>query len=407
MTLSDSPELQGQSARKKNKRGQSEGSIYRYRGGWSAVVTIPGTGTRRQFYGKTKKEVQQKADDFRLKLHQGLAGIESKEPLASLLERWLDEVAEVRLRPKTVEIYRSWARKHVIPSLGKVPLNKLTTVAIQSWVSQMLRSGASPATVRNSLAVLRRCLRSALGWQLISVNPAIGVEIPPLPQREYRTLTPAEYHRLLAVTEGTQLHSILMVELYTGLRKGEVLALRWGDIYWTQCAVSVQGAMQRTKGKYVRSPVKTRAGRRTLAVPQAVMTELRAHWERTEYLRLPDEDVFELLIFTSPHGRAVDPSGLTGKLHRALEQAGLPKIRFHDLRHTFATLQLEAGIHPGIVSERLGHTRFATTMDIHTHVSLEAQRPAAEHLSRLLEAAKDTEAGNDPHIPGPPFSNSA
>lgn len=208
---------------------------FRYKGGWSSIVTIPGTGKRQQLYGKTKREVQEKAGEFRLKLNQGITGVDSREQVGSLIERWLEEVADLRLRPKTVENYRSAARKHIIPDLGKIPLNKLSTIAIQSWVSNKRRAGASPHVIRNSLAILRRCLRSAVGWQLIAANPAIGVEIPPLPERDYRTLTPTEYKRLLAAVDETQFHTMLLVEMFTGLRKGGNC---WASSGATYCGVN-------------------------------------------------------------------------------------------------------------------------------------------------------------------------
>lgn len=290
----------------------------------------------------------------------------------------------------TYEGYERTLRLHVIPEIGSVRLARLTPQALSLLYQRLLDKGLSARTVQLTHAILHRALRQALRWRLIPVNPADAVDAPRPERREFRVLALEEVRRLLEATRGDRLEALYAVALTCGLRQGELLGLRWQDVDLDAGTLAVRQQAMRVQGRWVFPEPKTAAGRRSVTLPALTVGALRQHRARQNEERLQIGPAWqdELdLVFTNAIGGPIEKQNLVRRSFRPLlERAGLPRVRFHDLRHSAATLLLAGGIHPRVVQERLGHSTISVTMDIYSHVLPTLQRDAAERLDRLLAA---------------------
>lgn len=371
-----------------SRRGHNEGSITkRGDGRWEARVSLP-NGQRRHYYARTRQEVARK-------LHQALKAIQDGLPLAperqtvwQYLETWLETAARPTVRPMTYEGYERTLRLHVIPEIGSVRLARLAPQALSLLYQRLLDKGLSARTVQLTHAILHRALRQAVRWRLIPVNPADAVDAPRPERREFAVLGLEESRRLLEAARGDRLEALYAVALACGLRQGEILGLRWQDLDLEAGTLAVRQQAQRVQGRWVFPEPKTAAGRRSVTLPALAVDALRRHRARQveERLQLGPAWQDELdLVFTNAIGGPIEKQNLVRRSFRPLlERAGLPRVRFHDLRHSAATLLLAGGIHPRVVQERLGHSTISVTMDIYSHVMPTLQREAADHLDRAL-----------------------
>ena len=245
----------------------------------------------------------------------------------------------------------------------------------------------SPRTVRQLHAVLRRALAEAERWGLVGRNVAAFVTPPRFQRREMVTLSPEQARVFLAASERDRFHALYVVALTTGMRQGELLALRWRDVDFDTRSIMVQGSLQRVAGKLTILEPKTASSRRRIALTATAVDTLRRHRIGQSEQRLragpgwEDRD----LVFTNSVGRPIEVTNLLRRSFRPiLEEASLPRIRFHDLRHTAATLMLGRGVHPKVVAEMLGHSQISTTLDLYSHVTPTMQREATEALDEVL-----------------------
>ena len=368
------------------RRGPGEGSIHRRADGrWCAYVTVEG-GRRRYLYGRTRAEVAGKLATA-VKAHQdGLALPGDRETVGSFLTTWLDGQSH-RLRPGTWRRYEQYVRVHTLPTLGRVPLVKLGPQHLQRLYEQRLTAGAGPTTVHHLHAVLHRALDQAMRWGLVGRNVADLVDPPRVVRHDMAVLGPDEVKRLLATAAGGPLEALVTVAVTTGMRRGELLALRWRDVDLERRVVAVTGTLQRTgEGLAVTEP-KTPRSRRQVELSAAAVEVLRRHRREQSERRLligPEWNDHDL-VFPSALGRPQEGRNmLYGQFRPLLRRAGLAKIRFHDLRHTAATLMMARGIHPKIVSEMLGHSTIAITLDLYSHVTPTMQGQAADAMDELL-----------------------
>lgn len=356
------------------KRGNGEGSISRRGGGgWMGQYTVHAAGgkKRRTVYGKTRAEVAKKLARALADREDGLVFDAGGQTVGGYLDRWLADSVKGSVRPKTFESYEWLVRKHITPALGSVKLSSLGAAHLQGLYRSKLDAGLSARTVRYVHAVMHRALKQALRWGLVPRNVSEAVDPPKLQRKEIRPLSCGEARRLLEAARGDRLEALYVLAVHCGLRQGELLGLRWEDIDLEAATLQVRRVLTTAKEGPKFTAPKTARSRRTARLNRPVVETLRRHHERQfeESTRLADEWRDYGLVFATTVGTPIHPRSLTGRSFKPLlKRAGLPDIRFHDLRHTCATLLLSGGVHPKLVQELLGHATIAITLDTYSHV---------------------------------------
>jgi integrase len=302
----------------------------------------------------------------------------------SYAEAWLDHV-RARVRPTTYRGYEGLIRGYVIPALGQVPLQSVRPLHIQRLESAAL-ARVSPGTVLNLHLVLTQALNQAVRWGLIAANPAKGAQ-PPRPRRpEPVVVGPDLVKQILLATEGTSLALPVALALATGMRRGEILGLRWGDLDQGDTHAFVRRTLQATHGGLRFHEPKTRRSRRSVALPEMIRPYLereRADQARRR-ARYGERWQDSGLVVCARGGGPVYPDTVSTSFRALRRRAGLPEIRFHDLRHAHATLMLLQGVHPKVVSERLGHASVGITLDIYSHVLPSMQSEAVQAFDLMF-----------------------
>lgn len=377
------------------KHGNGEGGVYRRRDGrYEAKLTLP-DGTRKSYYRKTRAEASAALTKALRDLAQGLPVSAEKQTVGEYLADWLKSV-EHDLAPRTVVRYSNHIVQSLTPALGRYRLAKLGPQPIQALYAAKLAQGVAPGSVRQMHAVLRRALGEAARLGLTSRNVATLVKAPRAVRHEMQVLSPEEARTLLAEVAGDRLEALYVLALTTGMRIGEMCALRWTDVdlptladrHTKVAALHVRATLRYINGDtYFFDPPKTAQSRRRISLSSTAAEALKVHRIRQLEERLVagatwrDED----LVFTTPIGAAVCANHLGGReFHTLLKRAGLPHIRFHDLRHTCATLLLRRGVHPKVVSELLGHSTVTMTLDRYSHVLPDMQQAAMDAMDGLL-----------------------
>ena len=318
--------------------------------------------------------------------HLRFASLQARTGGATVLGSIL---ALASIRVSTYAIYEVSLRKHIIPEIGHLKLARLTADDLDGLYSRLLSGGLSPKTVRMIHAVLHRALSHAQRRGAIAVNPASVAAPPSAPRREFRTLAPAEAALLLKAALSDRLYGVYVLALTCGLRQGEILGLRWADVDLNGAVLHVRQQVYRMAGEWVFSEPKTAAGRRTVSLSGSAVEALRERRLAQNKERLRAETWEDLdLVFSNRRGNPIDKANLLrGSFWPLLERAGLPHMRFHDLRHSCASLLLAEGVHPKVVQEMLGHSSISVTLDIYSHVLPSMQADAAEKMDRLLAAS--------------------
>ncbi len=364
-------------------RRKGEGTVYqRERDGlWIGQATI--AGRRKTVTGHTSREAQKALRKLLVDADRGVLPPSERWTLGQLIERWLSDVVQHTTRPRTYKEYRGLMDRHVLPELSTVALARLHAAHLQSLYSRLLERGLSPKTVRDIHVVLHGALKHAVRWNLVSRNVTDQVDPPRVKRDEIRPLNPQEVQALLASAKGTRSEALVTMAIATGARQGELLGLRWSDLDWDAGVVIVQRQLSRD-GSF--AEVKSGAGRRVIDLPASTMAVLRDHRSRQNEERLlagPEWEALEL-VFCTYTGRPLNWRNVVRGFKHLLTVAGLRDIRFHDLRHTSATLLLKQGVHMKVVQERLGHASIDITMDTYSHLLEGMGREAAEKLNRML-----------------------
>lgn len=375
----------------RTKRGQHEGNIYlRADGRWEGRLRVGysnGKRARRSVFGRTRAEAATKLRELIAAYETGSLEIPTKATVGHYLQTWLAETAKPSLRPRTFVTYEQVIRSHILPNLGHIPLRKLSPHHVQRWLNARAATGLSPRTCQHARAILRAALTRAVKWGYISRNVAALVDGPRVVRPEIRPLTPEQARSLLTAAANHRLGSLVTVAVSLGLRQGEALALRWADIDFDSGLLHVKHALQFPKGGgWSLVEPKSDRSRRTVTLPQIATIALRAHSRRQKEDRLLAgakwrENGF---VFTTRVGTPLDPWGVIKAFKALLRSAGLPNIRFHDLRHTAATLLLAQGVDPRTIMATLGHSQISLTLNTYSHVLPAMQRDAAEKINRLL-----------------------
>lgn len=419
------------------RRGRGEGSItQRPDGRWVARVDlgwVNGKRRRKAVYGRTRREVADKLPAVLRTVQRGGVLPDERQTVERFLAAWLEQ-KRARLRPRAWATYEQAVRLHLEPGIGKITLSKLTPAAIDAWFQEHQKAGASTRAIRYARSVLRAALNQARRWRLITDNAAELVEPPRHHAREIAPLTPDQARTLLESVKGDRLGAIVSVAMAAGLRLGEALGLRWSDVNLEAGTLSVRQALERSGGdaaarrpliverraivtrlkaapkrsaerrelrqqlKALRSrwrdvrttlkltEPKSARSRRTIRLPGVVASALKAHRTRQLEERLAAGGGWEDsgLVFTSPIGTAMDPRNVSRAFTAMLVTAEIDHIRFHDLRHTAATLLLAQGVDPRTIMETLGHSQISLTMNTYSHVLPALQAAAAAKMDAVF-----------------------
>jgi integrase len=370
------------------RRAHGEGTITKRKDGrWEARYTPP-DGRRKALYAKTQAEVRARLTAALRDRDVGLpAAGDERQTLADWLHAWL-AAAKPTVRVRTWRRYEEYVRIHLIPTIGRIRLARLTPNHVQQLYARKLEEGLSAQTVRHLHAVLRRALNEAVRQGVVPRNVATIARPPKAPRHEIQVLSAAQVLTLLDSLEGDRFEALYTVALSTGMRLGELLALRWRDVDLTYGRLQVRQTLHYLRaGGYVFAEPKTSGSRRSIDLTAAALDALRRHRVRQNEQRLAlgaawqDND----LVFPRDDGAPAMDTSITGYHHKKiLARAGLPAVRFHDLRHTAASLMLAGQVNPKVVSEILGHASVRITLDIYAHVLPGMQQSAVAALDAAL-----------------------
>ncbi len=372
---------------KKPRRGHNEGSYtLRKDGRWMGRITLA-NGKRYAFYGKTKEEVKNQLLDALKNKKDDRPIISGKQTVGQFLAQWL-ETTKPTVRLSTYTRYEEYVRLHTVPELSKVKLSQLTPHHLQKLYSQKLSAGLSSMSVRHLHAVIHRALAQALRWGMVATNVADATDPPRVERRELHVLTIEQARRLMEAARGARFEALYVLALSTGLRQGELLGLHWKEVDLENGYLSVVGTLQRSHHGLAISEPKTARSRRKVMLTQAATNALRQHRIRQMEERLKAGPLWEDsgLAFPNETGKPMDAGNLLRRdFSPLLKRAGLSHIRFHDLRHTAATLLLSQGINPKVIQEMLGHSSITLTLDTYSHVLPTMQREAREAMEAVLQ----------------------
>lgn len=359
------------------RRDTGTGSIYwsEQRQRWVAEIDAPpkdGKRRKRRKYFKLKKDAHKQVQDWTREEQRNV----ERQTVGDFLTDWLESTVRRTLRPKTYSSYEGVVRVHLVPTLGHIQLEKLTAQHITRLVASLQDTGAySNRTIEYIISVLQRALNKAVAWRLIRDNPAQHVDTPRPDKRMHIILDQDQRRRFLATLEGHRLKPLYLLALHLGLRRGELVALRWADINLH----STPPTLRVTRGK-------TTAAARTIPLSPMLVEALEDHWDWLQDERAVAGMAWKEhgLVFPSARGTPLVPRNLYRHFQQTLERADLAPMPFHDLRHTCASLLAESGVHPAVAKDILGHERISTTMDIYTHAGQDDMRKAIEGLADVV-----------------------
>jgi integrase len=356
------------------KRGNGEGSIYRRKDGrWVGQYTIyTATGPKyRYLYGKTRAAVAEKLTKAMADRNGGLMFDAGNLTVGEYLDSWLSDSVRGTVRSSTFERQEGIIRLHIKPSLGRVWLKKLTPAHVRGLHREKLDAGLAPATVGKIHSTLHKALSQAVSDGIVPRNAA-DVKAPRPTPEEMRPLSETEVRAFLdlARESGDRFEALYVLAITTGLRRGELLGLRWDDVSMERSTLRVGRALVREGGRHTLGETKTRRGRRQINLTPRTVSTLKAHHKKQQEEKIKLTGLYKDhgLIFATRVGTPINPENLVNRSFKPLlERASLPEIRFHDLRHTCATLLLGRGVHPKLVQELLGHATIAMTLDTYSH----------------------------------------
>ena len=373
------------------RRANGEGSIFRRKDGtWSAELSYRdeyGTLKRRTVYGKTQAEVRAKFRDARERIDSGAPVEDASMTVAAWLEDWITKsLAASDRKQATKDLYATLARTHLVPTVGTIPLGRLRPSDVEALVVTKRDAGLSASTVRTIYTVLRSALDIASRDGLIRSNPAAAVKRPGVERKDAPHLTAEQAQALLDAIRGDRLESLFRVMLATGLRRGEALALHWPDVDLDAGLLRVRWTLSRTSQGLQLDEPKTDKSRRTVPLPRSAIETLRAHRTRQLEEQRTAAGAWQEhgLVFTTEIGTPLEPRNVLRRFEVLAQRAGLSGVHLHTLPHSAASFLLAAGTHTKVVQEHLGHSSYAITADIYSHVGPAQQREAADRLDQAL-----------------------
>ncbi|WP_030806019.1 tyrosine-type recombinase/integrase [Streptomyces sp. NRRL S-337] len=374
-------------ARKRNPNGA--GSIWQRKDGrYEARVYVPqpdGTRKRKTVYGATWEECDTKRQDLVRRDRQCIPTPTRSAKLSEWLPYWLEEYVKPERKKTTYAKYETHVRLYLTPQIGVKRLETLGVADVRRMLTAVQRQVSAP-TAKESHRVLRSALAAACREELINRNVAQLVPAPRVQARELKPWTVDETATFLEAARRDPLYTAFVLAVSLGLRRGEILGLRWCDIDLDRRTLSVRTQLQRVQKELYTDSTKNRRSR-TIPLPLMCIAPLRWQRLRQEAQRRAAGDDWSSegdYVFTTRTGRPIEPRNLSRSFERIGQAAGLPRIRLHDARHGCASLLFAAGVQPRVVMEILGHSQIAVTMNVYTHVSEDSRREAVGHMDRLL-----------------------
>ena len=352
---------------------------------------MTGKAIYKNVLAKTQKECKEKLDRAIEKNGKVDVIRSGKYTVAEWVRLWFETYSKPSIREQTAYYYNNYIEKHIVPGIGDIKLEKLTTIQIQQFYNKLKTSGRvqryehielkdkglSNRFIRGVHGVLNSALEQAVRERLITANPAEGCKLPKIEKKEMKVLLPEQIGAYLQEANKRGLLPAYYLELTSGLRRGELLALLWTDLNLEKNSISVCKSVRGSQGELKVSAPKTRHSIRTVVVPHQAVDLLIQEHERH-----PDNPY----MFPSPvTGTMYHPDAATRIHRKLLKDAGIEHVRFHDLRHTFATLALQNGVDIKTLSGMLGHYSSGFTLDTYTHVTDKMQQEAAEKMGNFME----------------------
>ena len=374
------------------KRGHNEGGITKRKDGrWQGTVTIGrndnGTQRRQYIYGKTRSEVAAKINKVINDINTGTFIDKKKNPtIEEWLNFWLTTYKKNKIKENTYDQYEAMIRVHLIPEFGKFRLIDLHESQVQTFYNRLFSDGLSARTIHIINTVFCAALKKAVKTRLIMFNVCDAIELPKQIKKERRVLSEEEQKRLIKELKKDEQGAMYIFALFTGLRKGEVLALRWSDVDLDAGLIKVSKSLSRVntysdsgdKTKLIISEPKTETSKRIIPIVDSLIPLLEKQYELTK-----DNNKLDL-VFPSEAGGYIDPGNYNRKFHKLVKRAGLPKANPHSLRHSFATRALEAGVDLKTTQELLGHSSINITADLYTHSLMKHKKKELNKLKSVF-----------------------
>ena len=372
------------------RRANGEGSIRKRKDGrWEGRYTaghdpVTGKAIYKNVLGKTQAEVKAK-----LKSAIEKSGVQSlrteRYTVGQWLDTWMENYAKLQVRASSYKTYQGFIENHIKPALGGILLDKLTAMDLQKLYKHLLENGRvecpearnkpkglSIKTVRNINQMISSALNCAVEQRLIPSNPTKGCVLPKLERKEMKILPPESLGTFFEEARRSGVFELYYIDLATGLRRGELLGLKWSDIDLAKGIIHVRRQVLRQNGKIIEDPLKTKNSYRNIAIGTDAIEALRGIEQKDEY------------VFPSPYGGPMSPDSVLHMLQRVLKRTGLERIRFHDLRHTFSVMALQNGMDVKTLSAMLGHYSAGFTLDTYAHVTTSMQKQAANAVGNFL-----------------------
>ncbi len=371
---------------KKRRAIRGAGSVYQRKDGrYAAEIKLD--GKTRTFYGKTEKEAHEKLQQAVYEQKQGTLVTGPQQTLKQYFEYWLENVHKPAVRAVTYVMHQNAIKNHIIPTLGHIKLRSLKPEHVEALYTRMLKEKYKPGTIHYVHAILSNALGHAVRRGLLAQNICAVVSSPRIPEPDRNALTVEQAHKLMEVVKGHRLEAMLLVAITTGMRKGELLALRWQDINFDGKYLYVHRTAHRLPGLgVVENEPKTKSSRRMINLPQLVLDALKQHSVSQDAMKQKAGSRWKSLdlVFPNTVGGHQEQAYLRSTFLRLLKEAGLPPIRFHDLRHSAATILLSQGVNVKVVQEILGHSNVSMTLGVYGHVLPGMQGDAMNKWDELL-----------------------
>lgn len=373
------------------------GSVTKKNGSYYVVLDVgrdPQSGKRKKKWFSVKKESgkrkpnKQDAEDVLLqKLQEFKTGTlvdPSDMTFSDFLNKWVKNYVENELKQTTRDVYKNCIQAYIKPSLGKIKISEIKPFHLQEFYTEMLESLA-PGTIQKCHNIIRKSLKHAVAWEMIKKNPAENVSPPRDNDNEMIIWTEEEAGKFLEEVKNHRYYPLYYLALETGLRRGEILGLKWNNVDLQNRVIYVRESLVLSNGKLIHQSVKSDSSKRSVALGKSIAEMLKFHRKKQQKeLEVFQKDT-ENYVFLSQEGSPVYPSSLRRHFNNTIQKLGISKIRFHDLRHYHATNLLEKGVHPKIVQERLGHSSIKITLDLYSHVSMNMQKDVIDRLEEEKE----------------------
>ncbi|MBL8080436.1 MAG: site-specific integrase [Anaerolineales bacterium] len=367
------------------RRGNHEGGLYRRKDGlWCAQVSL--NGRRLTKYGKNAAECREWIKETLARIHGGLTYSATQITLETFMRNWL-ESKSLSIRPLTASGYRGTAERDILPFLGKMRLQQILPTHINDLYARLKEEGRGARMIQLAHVVLHIALEQAVREGILGRNPTDAVQRPKVERTEFQILNEEQVRQFMVAAASSPYGTLFYLALATGMRKGELLGLKWTDLDADKATLHVQRQLQQLPGqRFSLVPTKTKAGRRQIKLGQETLRRLLVHKVQQESAKTDAGGQWyeNDLIFSSNDDTFIDRTKVFRELRKVLKSADLPLIRFHDLRHTSISILLEMGMPVNTVQQRSGHSKASVTTDIYGHPMARSQDEAAQRIDEAI-----------------------